>query len=167
MKTSLLLSFVVLHYFTSLAQGTIDTTDIVTSYEESGSYISKWYHLKNQNHYESKVNLSSPHEIYGEVSLSEDSREILSAIIHNNLSKETVSSLSGKKVILSLIVNNLGHITSVMIGVRKEDSVQVIFTKQECKKLIQDIKKDVRFDVVYEFENKNGHLSMIVPVEIK
>ncbi|GAB1450733.1 hypothetical protein MASR2M47_07890 [Draconibacterium sp.] len=61
----------------------------------------------------------------------------------------------------------MGHITSVMIGVRKEDSVQVISTKQECKKLIQDIKKDVRFDVVYEFENKNGHLSMIVPVEIK
>jgi hypothetical protein len=166
MKTLLVILLLTMFWINSQAQQTIDTTDIVTSYNTNEVFV-KSYHVKNQNHFAKSDNSSYYHEIDGEVSLSDNSRKILSEFVIEVLQKDKQGSYSGKTIWLHLIVNFKGEITSVMIGLKKEDASSIDFTKQEVKQIMQKIKKNVQFDVEREFKYKDRFISMSVPVRIK
>lgn len=166
MKTTLSLVLFTITCFVSQAQETIDTTDIVTSYNTNEVFV-KSYHVKNQNHFAKSDNSSYYHEIDGEVSLSDNSRKILSEFVIEVLQKDKKSTNSGITIWLSLLVNFKGEITSVMIGLDKKDASSIDFTKQEVKQIMQKIKNNVKFDVVREFKYKDRFISMSVPVRIK
>lgn len=135
MKTTIFLVLFTIASFVSIAQETIDTTDIVTSYNTDGVFV-KSYHVKNQNHFAKSDNSSYYHEIDGEVSLSDNSRKILSEFVIEVLQKNKQGSYTGKTIWLHLIVNFKGEITSVMIELKKEDASSVDFTKQEVKQIM-------------------------------
>ncbi len=163
MRTLLVILLFTMFWINSGAQIEIDTADIVTSYDENGLVL-KSYHIKNQNHFAKSDNSSYYLEIDGEVSLSDNSRKILSEFVIEVLQKNKKSSYSGRTIWLSLLVNFKGEITSVMIGLDKKDASSVDFTKQEVKQIMQKIKKKVQFDVEREFKYKDRFISMSVPV---
>lgn len=166
MKTLIFMFFFAMFWINSVAQVAIDTLDIETSYNDTKSF-SKSYHIKNQNHFSNSDKTFYPIEIDGDIFLSPESKETVSGIILETLPKEKVNSFSGKRILLSLIVNSQGEIKSVMIGLDKKDASSINFTKQECKQIMQIIKKDVKFDVVREFKYKERFISISVPVLIK
>lgn len=166
MKTLLVILLFTMFWINSGAQIEIDTADIVTSYNTDGFYV-KSYHEKNQNHFAKSDNSSYYLEIDGEVSLSDNSRKILTDFVIEVLQKDKNSSYSGKTIWLSLLVNFNGKIASAMIGLDKKDASSIDFTKQEVKQIMQEIKKNVQFDVEREFKYKDRFISMSVPVRIK
>ncbi len=143
-------------------QDTIDSLSIIKSISNDGNAN---YHVKNKNHY-SKDKKDYILETDGEVHLPSDGKQILKNIIYKNLSKEKLETIKGKRIIFSLLIDSKGQIQSVNISVLKEDINEINFTKQECKLLMEYIKKDIIFNIEKKFTLKNGLISVAVPVTI-
>jgi hypothetical protein len=166
MKSIIFLVCFTITWFVSISQETIDTTNIVTSYNTDGFFV-KSYHLKNQNHFAKSDKSSYYLEIDGEISLSDNAKEILSNIVIETMQNKKKNLYFGRTIWLSLLINFRGEVTSVMIGLDKNDALGIDFSKQEVKQIMQKIKKNVQFDIVREFKYKDRFISMTVPVRIK
>ena len=145
MKIFILLSlFLISSYVRS--QEPTDSLNIVMSYSEGDKYF-KIYHNKDDNHFEEMKKIHYPEDPYTMINLSSEEYDDLDNAIIHSLSQEKLIELKGKRILFSFRINGQGHINSTQIMIPKQYHKEVDFTKKECKQLMHQIKKDVKFDV--------------------
>jgi hypothetical protein len=161
MKIILISLSIIVGSFYANAQEPIDTLDIVTSY--IGSKHSKIYHIKNKNH--SNMYKGIPYPPIDEVDrikLSSEGNTKINDAIVRSLSKERMVELSGRKISFSVAINGKGYVKSVMVIVPQNDNNDFVLSKEECKNLIKNIKKDVIFDVEENFTTWKREVTIII-----